>query len=136
MIKKIVIVVAVILFTAFSLNKKYKDGHYSGVSRSIYTQEPYYGRASIVIDKGKIVKVDFFIRDSVLRENFDGAYERHFAGNQLYIQQCRNDWKGVQSYPDSLIKHQDIDKVDAISGATWSYNIFKASVKNAMISAK
>lgn len=136
MIKKIVIVVAVILFTAFSLNKKYKDGLYSGVSRSIYTQEPYYGHASIIIDKGKIVKVDFLIRDSVLHENFDGAYERHFAGNQLYIQQCRNDWKGVQSYPDSLLKHQDIDKVDAISGATWSYNIFKASVKNAMISAR
>jgi len=34
------------------------------------------------------------------------------------------------------MKVQDIDKLDAISGSTWSYNIFKASVKDALNKAK
>ena len=31
---------------------------------------------------------------------------------------------------------KEIEKIDAISGATWSYNIFKASVKEALKKAK
>ena len=30
------------------------------------------------------------------------------------------------------MKAQDPDKVDAFTGATWSYNIFKASAKKAL----
>ena len=76
--------------------------------------------------------IDFFIRDSVLHEPFDSLYEKYFKDNELYIQQCRNDWRGVQSYPKKLMETQNIDKLDAISGATWSYNIFRASVKEAL----
>jgi len=50
----------------------------------------------------------------------------------MYIDQCRNDWKGVQHYPAELLKKQKIDLVDAVSGATWSYIIFKASVEKAL----
>jgi major membrane immunogen (membrane-anchored lipoprotein) len=117
---------------AFRADNPKKDGEYKGTSRSIYTDEPYYGHARLIIEKGRIVKVDFCLRDSVRHVNFDGEYEKYFAGNDLYMQQCRNDWKGIQAYPDSLIKHQDISKVDAISGATWAYNIFSASVNEAL----
>ena len=120
------------LFLACSQNKPYKDGKYSGTSRAIYTSEPYYGYTEITIKKGKIIKVEFSVRDSSKHEYFNEKYEKYFMGNDEYIQQCRNDWKGVQSYPDSLLKYQDIGKVDAISGATWSYDIFKASVQEAL----
>jgi major membrane immunogen (membrane-anchored lipoprotein) len=53
-----------------------------------------------------------------------------------YIQQCRNDWEGVKTYPKLLSEKQDIKKVDAIAGATWSYNTFKASVNEALKNAK
>jgi major membrane immunogen (membrane-anchored lipoprotein) len=76
------------------------------------------------------------IRDSNLHETFNENYERHFEGNPLYIQQCREDWKGVQRYPKKLAEAQNPDKVDAISGATWSHNIFKASLNEALKSAK
>lgn len=76
--------------------------------------------------------INFVIRDSSLHETFNAEYEKHFEGNADYIQQSRNDWKGVQIYPERLSEKQDINKVDAISGATWSYNIFKASVKEAL----
>lgn len=39
-------------------------------------------------------------------------------------------------YPKKLSETQDINKIDAISGATWSYNIFRASVNEALKNAK
>jgi major membrane immunogen (membrane-anchored lipoprotein) len=110
----------------------YPDGNYSGQSRSMYIDEPYWGSVRFTLKNGQYTGISFIIRDSSLHEAFDSVYEKHFQGNDLYIQQCRNDWKGVQTYPKKLIEIQDINKVDATTGATWSYNIFKATVKDAM----
>ncbi len=115
---------------------KYKDGTYFGQSRSKYIYEPYWGRVNLTLKNGLITEIRFVIRDSNLHETFDGNYERHFEGNAVYIQQSRNDWKGVQVYPVKFTDKQDINKVDAVSGATWSYNIFKASVNEALKNAK
>ena len=112
--------------------KKYQDGKYSGQSQSDYTNEPYWGSVSFTLKEGLFTGVDFTIRDSVLHEQFDSLYGKHFKDNELYIQQCKNDWKGVRSYPKKLMETQNIDKLDAISGATWSYNIFRASVNEAL----
>jgi major membrane immunogen (membrane-anchored lipoprotein) len=114
----------------------YKDGTYEGKSRSKYIYEPYWGDVRITLKNGLLTEIKFVIRDSNLHETFDGGYEKHFEGNPEYIQQSRNDWKGVQTYPEKLSDKQDINKLDAISGATWSYNIFRASVNEAMKKAK
>jgi major membrane immunogen (membrane-anchored lipoprotein) len=114
----------------------YKDGIYTGSSRASYNYEPYWGIVSLTIKNNLLTEIRFGIRDSSLHENFDGNYEKHFTGNDVYIQQSRNDWKGVQTYPLKLSEVQDINKVDAVSGATWSHNIFKASVKEALKSAQ
>ncbi len=114
----------------------YKDGVYEGKSQSHYTGEPYWGIAKITIKNGSFEGIDFMIRDSALHEIFDGSYEKHFKGIPEYILQSRNDWKGVQTYPKKLSETKNIDKVDAMSGATWSCNIFKASVKEALKNAK
>ncbi len=111
------------------------DGNYSGQSRSMYIDEPYWGSVRFTLKNGQYTGISFIIRDSSLHETFDSIYEKHFQGNDLYIQQCRNDWKGVQTYPKKLIEIQDISKVDATTGATWSFNIFKASVKDALTKA-
>ena len=115
---------------------KYKDGTYTGASRDSYTAEPYWGIIKVKIENGAFAGISFMVRDSNLHETFDGSYEKHFEGNQVYIEQCRNDWKGVQSYPERLMESQDIGKVDVVSGATWSYNIFKASLEEALKTAK
>lgn len=114
----------------------YKDGNWEGMSRASYTNEPYWGIVRLTVKKGKLTSVLFFVRDSNLHETFDAKYEKHFEGNPEYIQQSRNDWKGVQVYPGKLMDKQDINKVDAMSGATWSYDIFRASVENALKKAK
>jgi major membrane immunogen (membrane-anchored lipoprotein) len=95
-----------------------------------------YGYSKITIENGDNYQDKFFVRDSSKHEYFDEKYEKYFAGNDEYIKQCRNDWKGIQSYPDSLLKHQDPEKVDVISGAAWSYNLFKASTLEALSNAK
>lgn len=142
------IFIIVILFFAtsfsrdknFRINKKatqdtlvtYPDGTYTGESRSAYTEEPYWGRVQLTIEKGLVTRVNFVIRDSNLHETFNQNYEKHFEGNPLYIQQSRNDWNGVKTYPGKLLDVQNINKVDAVSGATWSYNIFRAAVIEAL----
>jgi major membrane immunogen (membrane-anchored lipoprotein) len=114
----------------------FKDGMYVGTSRAKYTLEPYWGKVKLTIKKGLISDIHFAIRDSSLHETFDGNYEKHFEGNPEYIQQSRNDWKGVQTYTKKLSEKKEIGMVDAVSGATWSYNIFKASVNDALDKAR
>jgi major membrane immunogen (membrane-anchored lipoprotein) len=116
-------------------SKYFKDGSYEGKSRSIYTAEPFWGIASIIIRDGAISEIQFMIRDSSLNETFNENYENHFTDIPEYIEQCRNDWEGVQIYTKRLLETKDTNKIDAISGATWSYNIFKASVNEALKNA-
>lgn len=118
------------------MEMKYKDGIWTGKSQSEYSPEPYWGIARLTIKDGSFTRVEFEIRDSSLHETFNEKYEKHFTGNEEYIQQSRNDWKGVQTYPVILSEKQDVNKVDAISGATWSYNIFKAAVEEALKPAR
>ena len=94
----------------------YKDGQYSGSSRASYTSEPYWGIVNFTVKKGLIADIKFMIRDSSLHETFNGAYEKHFQGNDLYIQQCRKDWQGVQTYPKKLFTTQKPEKVDVFPG--------------------
>jgi major membrane immunogen (membrane-anchored lipoprotein) len=115
---------------------RYKDGTYEGKSRAKYIYEPFWGSVRFTLKNGIFTDINFTIRDSNLHETFDGKYEKHFEGNPEYIQQSRNDWKGVHTYPNKLSEKQDINKIDAISGATWSYNIFRASVNEALKNSK
>ena len=100
---------------------KYQDGTFEGQSRHRYTDEPYWGKVRVTIANGLFTDINFVIRDSNLHETFNGSYEKHFEGNAVYVQQCRNDWNGVMTYPGKLLEVQDINKVDGTSGATWSY---------------
>ena len=114
----------------------YTDGKYSGCSRSVYTNEPYWGHVTITIKNGWISAVEFQVIDSAKNEKFDDQYEKYFAGNDLYIQQCRNDMEGIRTYPAELIRNHDMEKVDVVTGATWSYNILTSAVDDALKNAK
>jgi len=136
----------ILIFTSIVLginfnSCKYKsesfiDGIYKGKSRSKYIEEPYVGISTIHIKKGVIVEVYFKIIDTSKNEIFNGNYEKHFIGNAEYIDQCRNDWKGVQYYPNQLVQKQSVDSIDAMTGATWSCNLFKSSSLEALKRAR
>lgn len=114
----------------------YKDGIYHGSSRSIYIYENFWGKVRLTIENGKFANVEFLIVDQDRNEVFSENYERHYAGNNHYIHQCRNEWQGIQTYPQWLLDKQNIADVDAIAGATWSFNIFKDSVYMALREAQ
>jgi major membrane immunogen (membrane-anchored lipoprotein) len=131
------ILISIVVLTQFSctakpVGNKLADGTYVGRSQAKYTDEPYVGTAKIEIVNSKIIKVEFQIVDTLKNEVFGSDYDKHFPDNVIYKEQCHNDWKGVQTYPVKLLEKQNIESVDAVSGATWSYNIFTASVKKAL----
>jgi uncharacterized protein with FMN-binding domain len=147
LIPLVLIGIAVAFFTSLSYHNNnavvetalssYKDGVYEGSSQSVYTSESYHGIAKVYIKQHRITKVDFKIIDQAKDVIFDQNYgPKYFAGNEYYIKQSENDWHGVQTYPQKFILSQDLNKVDAITGATWSYNIFKDSVTKALEKAK
>lgn len=123
------------LISFVSVNS-YRDGIFRGVTKSIYTAEDFYGDAKITIENNLITKIDFKIIDSALHEVFDSNYENHYVGNPVYIQQCRTNWAALKTFPDTLLKYQDINEVDAVTGATWAHNLFKSSVIAALEQAK
>jgi len=114
----------------------YKDGVFIGISQSKYTDEPFWGKVCMKIENGEFKDVEFIIRDSSLHETFNEKYKNHYEGNPVYVQQVINDWHGVQAYPKKLLRKQDPAKVDCITGATWSYNIFTAASEEALKNAK
>lgn len=123
-------------FTLIPKQGPYVDGVYKAKSQAQYTYEPYVGYVTITIKDGWPIDAEFKIVDTAKNEIFDERYEKNFEGNQHYIDQCRKDLKGVKTYPGILTKVRGIDKVDAITGATWSYNIFKRAVNKALMGAK
>ena len=112
-----------------------KNGTYEGKSCSIYGNEPYKGVTIITIKNGKIQQVTFNILDTLKNELFDKNYSSHFPTEPLYQKQCIEDWKGVLFYPVQLLKKQDIRSVDAVTGATWSHNLFVSSATIALTKA-
>lgn len=130
-------VITTLLIISCAAKSNFKnDGVFEGRSRSRYTSEPFVAISRVHIENGLIRKIDFQIIDTLNNELFDDKYEKHFIGNSDYISQCRNDWNGILRYPAELIKTQEMDSVDAVSGATWSYNMFKSSTEIALSKAK
>lgn len=110
----------------------FKDGKYVGTSRSLYTSEPFWGKVHLTIENGLFTSISFVMRDSSLHETFADEYKKHYEWNPVYVQQVINDWYGVQTYPKILLRKQNPNKVDCITGATWSYNIFQDALKEAL----
>jgi len=135
--KKKIILAALFIscFGAVCQTNTLKNGTYEGRSSSIYGNEPYKGVTIITIKNGKIQQVTFNILDTLKNELFDKNYSSHFPTEPLYQKQCIEDWKGVLLYPVQLLKRQDLRSVDAVTGATWSHNLFVSSAKIALTKA-
>lgn len=114
----------------------YKDGVYD--VKTPLDNEKYYTEASVIIQEGKITSVDWTIYDSGHdNKPFDKDYYHVMEQySDLYVQQAKDDWTGSRDYSDSLIETQDVDKVDAVSGATWTNIKFKEVVEMALNQAK
>lgn len=108
---------------------KYKNGNYE--AKTDLDSDGFYTTAKVKISNNKIADVQWQIIDQNGRV-FDKTYEEVFPDSETYKQQCRNDYKGAITYGPELIKSQDVNKVDLVSGATWSYNKFTKVVSLAL----
>lgn len=123
------------IVAASAASAKYKNGVYEVQDKP--DGEGYYCKAQVTIANDQIVGVEWNIYDRPRNDRlFDETYEGVFAGNALYQQQCRDDLAGAKTYGATLIKTQDLGKVDAISGATWSNKKFKKIMEMALEQAK
>lgn len=100
----------------------YKDGVYDAQTEP--DAEGFLSKAKVSIEDGKISEIEWNIVGMNNRV-FDETYEEVFAGNELYQEQCRNDLKGAKTYGPKLIEVQNLDEVDAMTGATWANKKFK-----------
>lgn len=57
------------------------------------------------------------------------------SGDENY-QKAQNALKSSEQYTKKLVETQNVDKVDAVSGATSSWNQFKEAAKDALAKAK
>jgi len=112
---------------------KLKDGVYPG--RFAAKREPYVTDLDLHVKAGKIAAVKWIVTDTSRNTFYDSLYAHAMAGNKTFAEQCRKDWSGSRAYAKQLVATQDIDKVDAVSGATWSHRMFKGAVNDALIKA-
>lgn len=93
--------------------------------------EGYYTEIEIAFKDGKMAKVDFAIIDHY-KKKFDENYWYVFLKQPIYKEQAINDWNGLVKYMKQLNEKKDLEKVDVIAGATWSYNLLKNAYNKVM----
>ena len=106
----------------------YKDGTYTGESDKD--------------EHGGMIRVTIEIKDSeissVTTENLDGEGKEKGEeyGKEGLYKKAQDSVAGTAQYGPALEIAKDISKVDAVSGATQSYEAFKVAVGRALESAK
>ena len=119
-----------------SVNASYNDGTYEGRSSDFEADESGngagYGQVTIEIKDNKIVSCEFELHE------LDGTLKDETYGADLVKENRLKAQKAVQSapkYASQLVEAGNIDGVDAISGATISYNEFTEAVNDALSKA-
>ena len=114
----------------------YADGIYSGRSSDFEEDESGngagYGEVEIEIKDNKVVACTFLMYE------LDGTLKDSTYGADLSKENRLKAQKAVQSadkYAEMLVKSGSLDGVDAISGATISYNEFLEAVRDALSKA-
>lgn len=113
-----------------------KDGTYEvkGIPSS-YGHIPYVG---LTIKDGQIVKVVFFQYRPEDKTYKDETYGKEYGtqyGEDTF-EKAQVSVKGSVKFANELLETQDINKVDAVSGASYNLTIFRTGVNDALNLAK
>ena len=118
------------------VNANYADGTYEGRSSDFEADEngngAGYGMVTIEIKDNKITSCSFTLYE------LDGKIKDETYGADLTKENRLKAQKAVQSaekYASMLVEKGGLDGVDAISGATISYNEFIEAVNDALAKA-
>lgn len=122
--------ILVVMLSLAACGKKYKDGTYSG---EYIDDDKEKAVVEITVKNDKIVDAKFTEYDqsgNLKDENYgkEGG-NASWTAAQLSLQESAK-------YPEKLLETQDVEEIDAISGATVSYLRFKLALKEALKKAK
>lgn len=111
---------------------KYIDGQYSATS-SIKDDWGGSAKIELTVKDGKIASCVFYSyeKDGKLKDAEYGKVNGEIKNMGIY-KIAQTAVLESSKYGDALVKTQDIDKVDALSGATVSFALFKDAAKQAL----
>lgn len=112
----------------------YKDGTYTAQS-SVYEGDDEggsgYGVINVTIKDGKVSQAEFltYEPDGTLK---DANYGKTANGNQDFYNKAQKAVAACKQYAADLVEKGSPNSVDAISGATISYNEFQEAAEDAL----
>lgn len=111
--------------------KAFRNGSYEG--RSTDDSRGAYGIVSLKIEGGEIASAEF------VQYNADGTVKGEKYGEEAGEENYKIAQKALEQskkYPEQLVKTQDVEQVDAVTGATTSWKQFQEAAKDALAKAK
>ena len=125
--------------------KSYADGVYtarSEIYEGLFDEDgdeggDGYGEVTLTISGGEITDCRFstYMTDGTLKDENYGKQNGEIA-NQDYYNKAQRAVKASENYAEQLSAKGDLSEVDAISGATISYNEFQEAVEAALKQAE
>jgi major membrane immunogen (membrane-anchored lipoprotein) len=108
-----------------------KDGVYSG--RSSPDDTGAYGEATVTVSGGKIDACDFVTwqKDGTIKGEDYGKVNGEIS-NRAYYDKAQLAIRAMETYAARYVEKQDLKYVDAVSGATNSYDQFIEAVEEAL----
>lgn len=130
-LKKLSILLILLTLILTACGAKLEDGSYNG--RSTPDSRGAYGEVNVEVEDGKIASAEFlqYNADGTLKDESYGEE----AGEESY-EKAQNALKYSEQYPEKLVETQDVEKVDAVTGATSSWKQFQEAAKDALAKAK
>lgn len=125
-----------------SQSRSYKDGSYTAQS-SIFeglaqeegeeAEGDGYGVVTITVKDNRITACEFttYMPDGTVKDGEYGKQNGEIA-NQDFYNKAQRAVRASQNYAEQLAAKGELKEVDAISGATISYNEFKEAVQAAL----
>ncbi len=120
---------------------KYKDGTYEGKSQVYEGDEDGngdgYGVATVTIKDNQVTDCQYltYQTDGTLKDENYGKKNGEIANADFY-NKAQKAVLACPKYAAGYVENGDLSKVDAISGATISYNEFQEAVEDALNQAK
>ncbi|MBQ5316659.1 MAG: FMN-binding protein [Oscillospiraceae bacterium] len=119
----------------------YKDGTYEGRSESREGNEGGYGDGygvvTLTIKDNTIIACEYktYQPDGTVKDENYGKQDGEIANTDFY-NKAQRPVKACDQYAKELVEKGKLDSVDAVSGATISYDEFREAVKDALRQAK
>ncbi len=113
----------------------YKDGTYTATSSP--DDKGAVGEVNLTVRQGKIVQADYrgIQKDGKVKDAEYGKTNGKIENEDFYSK-AQKAVKGAATYGPKLVEAQDLAKVDAVSGATVSYQQFIESGHKALDQAQ